>query len=62
MPQRFLIACATSDYLLHKDLNRPAVAKALESIVQLFTQPAMGYERVLEEIGSNPTSTTVSAK
>lgn len=53
--RRFLIAAGTADYSYLPESALPSVRVDLRRIVDLFTQK-LGYQRVLSELGDNPTS------
>jgi WD40 repeat protein len=56
MGKKLLIASGTARYdHLPEDMQRPQLKGVVEDVIRLFTG-ALGYERVLEEIGADPTS------
>lgn len=60
MGKKLLIAIGTGHYdKLPQYMQRPQLKKVVDSITQLFTG-CLGYNRVLEEIGTDPTSQELS--
>jgi WD40 repeat protein len=60
MGKKLLISIGTALYdNLPEDMQRPQLEKVVDSITQLFTG-SLGYDRVLEEVGTNPTSNELS--
>ena len=60
--RRFLIAAGTARYKhLPDDAQLPSVSEDIRLIVDLFTKK-LGYERVLPELGKNPTSNALRLK
>jgi WD40 repeat protein len=54
---RLLIAAGTGRYdYLSQDLQRPQLHGVVESVARVFTDPRMGYVRVLEDVSNDPTS------
>jgi hypothetical protein len=62
MAKRILIAVGTAHYdNLPADLQRPQLKQVVDSVAALFTNK-LGYERALEEISTDPTSTQLSSR